>query len=434
MICSSVSDGVSASASRTITITMMLIALVVTALNGCSAFSRSLLVPRITLEDYLASPVHSRPVLIRNIVSPTTVELLADAVMNSLGTETVSMQRRIKKRAHNRSKTTTKIYDVELQDSIDYMMDSCHDDAYFAFCEGLLPIKSLHDDRSKLRDELRNIRETPFPCQENWFDYFPSSVQPTDAIILAGTGSTSTLHRDPFEWTGTSFCVEGTKVWRFILPPPNSSGSNGDGVAVVDDALKSYRLNSIAWENEDEVDNLEQNHGDGDEVILSAGWQSDMTLYDSIDEQFPSGLELMKLEEEDNDEFQRLLEDVMSDMSRLRPSDDARNAFDQIAKFCNNSDRIITAIQHQGDLLIIPAHYWHQTYAPVPSVAVASQRCGSYVDGANVVNHVLGVVKRDEKIEIPDLLKQHYYSEGMGRDVVATLLEHVASTRRDGWP
>lgn len=345
------------------------------------------------------------------------------------------MQRRIKKRAHNRSKTKTKIYDAVLQDSIDYMMDSCHDDAYFTFCEGLLPIKSLHDDRSKLRDDLSNIRETPFSCQENWFDYFPSSVQPTDAIILVGTGSTSTLHRDPFEWTGTSFCVEGTKVWRFILPPTNSSGSNGDGVAIVDDALKSYRLNSIAWENEEEVDNLEQILGD--DVILSAGWQSDMTLFDSIDEHFPSGFDLMKLEEEDNDAFQRQLEDVMSDMTRLRPSDDAHSAFDQIAKLCKTRGRItpfITAIQHQGDLLIIPAHCWHQTYAPIPSVAVASQRCGSYVDGANVVKHVLGMVKRDEKIEIPDLLKQNYYSEGMGRDVVATLIEYVVSTRRDGGP
>lgn len=45
------------------------------------------------------------------------------------------------------------------------------------------------------------------------------------------------------------------------------------------------------------------------------------------------------------------------------------------------------------------------------------------------MKHVLSVVNRDEKIEIPDLLKLNYYSEGIGRDVVATLIEYVASSR-----
>ena len=400
------------------------------AFYGCNAFSGGggLLVPRISLEEYLASPIYKTPVLIRDIVSPTEVESLTDTLMASLGRETVSMQRKIRKRTRTaRSKTKTEIYDIALQDSIDYMMDSCHDDAYFAFCEGLLPINSHHDDRSKLRDELKSIREAPFPSQENWFDYFPSSVMPTDAIILAGTGATSTLHRDPFEWTGTSLCLEGTKVWRFILPPLNSSGSNGGGVAVVDEALKSYRLNSIAWE----VDECETNQVD-EPVILSAGWQSDMTLYDSIDERFPSGFELMKLEEEDNDTFQKELEDAVMDTSRLRPSDNALSAFDHIAESYINSDRsspFITAIQRQGDLLIIPAHCWHQTYAPVPSIAVASQRCGATIDGANVVKHVLRVANRDDKLETPHLLQNNFYSEGMGRDVVGSLIEYVVSTR-----
>ncbi len=169
-----------------------------------------------------------------------------------------------------------------------------------------------------------------------------------------------------------------------------------------DKALESYRLNSIAWEGKEEEegddDTREQSH-DSTTLILSAGWQSDMTLYDSIDE-FPSGIELMKLEEEDIDTFQRELEDAVIDMSRLRPSDDALKALDQkIAKSYNTSDHtspFITAIQRQGDLLIIPAHCWHQTYAPVPSVAVASQRCGSNIDGANVVKHVLGVANRED--------------------------------------
>ena len=97
-------------------------------------------------------------------------------------------------------------------------------------------------DSAEISNSLNKMCEAPFANQENWFDYFPLNIRPRDAIILAGSGATPTLHRDPFEWTGTSICLEGTKIWRFILPP-----SEG-GVSVVDEAFRSYHLDSIAWE------------------------------------------------------------------------------------------------------------------------------------------------------------------------------------------
>mmetsp|Transcript_27738 Transcript_27738/g.42695 ORF Transcript_27738/g.42695 Transcript_27738/m.42695 type:complete len:113 (+) Transcript_27738:1-339(+) len=49
---------------------------------------------------------------------------------------------------------------------------------------------------------------------------------------------------------------------------------------------------------------------------------------------------------------------------------------------------IYTVLQKEGDMLVIPAHWWHQTYALEASVAVASQRCGEN-DVDRVINHVL---------------------------------------------
>ena len=369
---------------------------------GVDAFSSRTptLVPRISLDEYISSPdvYRNKLVLIRDVATFSNIESLADELMNILGDEEVQMQRKIKNESDGLR--DTEIYDITLMEAVDYMMDSNHNDAFFTFCEGLLP--GYTKDSTKLHDKLTAIREAPFPNQENWFDYFPRKIQPTDAIILAGQGATSTLHRDPFEWTGTSLCLEGTKIWRFILPPTDG------GVEVVDTALKSYRLDSIAWEEGEQ---------------LSAGYQSDMTLYDNIDDTFPSAFDLMFMEDEDNEQYQTIIQDAGTSISTLQPSSDALDALHQIS----NTDEplFVTAIQQPGDLLLIPAHCWHQTYGPVPSVALASQRCGAN-DANNVINHILDITKCN-KDTIPDILKSNSYDEGMGEKVVATLFETLDS-------
>jgi hypothetical protein len=216
-------------------------------------------------------------------------------------------------------------------------------------------------------------------------------------------GATSTLHRDPFEWTGTSLCLEGTKIWRFIYPPFSSEG----GVKVVDEALNSYRLDSVAWEEDEES------------TILSAGWQSDMNMYSVIDHKFPDAFGWMKCEEEDACLFREELEDKTS---MLSPDKDIFHALEKI-RTNSNEPSFATAIQQAGDLLLIPAHCWHQTYAPVPSVAVASQRCSALIDGKNVVDHILNLSKK--KIGVPDLLKQSQFAEGTGKQIVKQLLRYA---------
>jgi len=375
--------------------------LVLVAAFASSSSSSSGVVPRITLDEFISSPIRNEPIIIRDIASPEQIEALADELMSLLGEEQIKMQHKVKH--DDNGETTTDIYDISLHESIDYMMDSKHDDSFFAFCEGLLP----SDATVKLHQKLTEIRESPFPNEENWFNYFPEKVRPTDALILAGEGATSTLHRDPFEWTGTSLCIEGVKVWRFILPT--------GGVTNVDEALKSYRLDSIAWEDDEAA--TEENQQDP--LILSAGWQSNMNLYNSVDEEFPTAIDWATLEEENYKLFRKEIISLGSDASLLRPSSEATNALKSIS---GNNIPFVTATQFAGDLLIIPAHCWHQTYAPTPSIAVASQRCG-VSDGAKVVQHVLNL--NDSK-PLPDLLQRNNaYEEGIGKQVITELLSYI---------
>mmetsp|Transcript_28746 Transcript_28746/g.43861 ORF Transcript_28746/g.43861 Transcript_28746/m.43861 type:complete len:443 (-) Transcript_28746:2899-4227(-) len=393
----------------------------------------SQLVPRITLEEYLASPVYTKPILITDIVKPDVIESMTGDLLNILGNEVVQMQRKTRCTSSDVITTTqTEIYDIMLKETIDYMMvDSSHEDSFFTFCEGMIPsalaANDVKDDLSNISNQLMQIRETPFSGGENWFDYFPTSVRPTDALVLAGCGSTSTLHRDPFEWTGTSLCLEGTKIWRFITPPLDEDGS--DDIAMVDELLGSYRLDSIAWSND------EENVKDGDLLVLSAGWQSDFSLFDSISYDIPSAMELLKLEEYNKDEYILAIESMGRDPSRLGLDAKSQSAL-QTLKARTSSDNepaFLTAIQRAGDLLLIPPHCWHQTYAPVPSVAVASQRCGAEIDGSNVIGHVLDVLKRNETAEkspLPDILKRSWYKEGVGKDAVSGLLQYLSAISR----
>ncbi|CAJ1969936.1 unnamed protein product [Cylindrotheca closterium] len=400
-----------------------LVAAIVAAISlPAHAFHSMTPVPRIALKDFDAeSSYQDRPLIIETGLD---VEPLCDNLMERVAGQIITLQQtkriykkpkttntkneykpKSKKKQHraakqDKSKETvekeTKLYNLSMGQAIDLVMSqSNHDNSLFSFCEGLLDdldtSEGVVDYSGKFALGKQNV---------DWFDLFPPHIQPSDCVILAGEGASSTLHRDPFEWTGTSLCLEGTKVWRF-LEPHDSSAPDEAGVDSVDKLLKSYRLPSTAWEE--------------GETFLSAGWQSDFNLYERRHESIPSARELGESGEEGH---HQQLEEIAQNLSLLKPN------FDSSKCSC------WTVVQKPGDLLLIPAHWWHQTYALEPSLAVSSQRCVSKLDAARVIEHILSAT--DTMDEAPDALLQRDYSDLQAekeiQEVIDALFDHLDST------
>lgn len=374
---------------------------------------------------------YETPVVVENVLDSDECEAICDSLLSSFGSNEITVQRKQRRREAEcvggerrrmfeirKADDSTEMITCTLLEAIELMMDSSHDDCFFAFCEGLLD--SFNHKNVDVLNLVRRARETLFESSRrndangrDLFEFFPSEIRPTDCLVLAGEGATSTLHRDPFEWTGLSLCLEGSKIWRFVPPPVADVASatnlsrvsrkevdvssfadvDDSGVGFVDDRLNSYRLESSAWDDDDE--------GTRRRVPLSAGWQSDKTLFARRRKHdYVSPRSLADL---GHDARRNYLESIAMDPRAI-----SSNVNDQVTSGAHsNSDensrvinRVWTTVQQPGDLLIIPAYWWHQTYAPEPSLAVATQRCGAERDLNRVFNHIMKTSGQRNSCEI----------------------------------
>ena len=353
------------------------------------AFSTSVTQPifepieRMTVETYRKARTEGdpklldRPILVEQALSVEACDDICSELVNLAGTAEIHVQQKLA--------NEILFHECSLMEAFDVMMGSLPGNSFFSFVEGLLEQTGADESGSRMyrrvQEPLTRAREALYTNGRdsvNWFDYFPDGAKPTDCVILAGQGATSTFHRDPFEWTGCSLCLEGRKIWRFVRPIETARQEQDDSTSLemesvkrVDEFLQAYRLESIAWDAGDSSNTM----------LLSAGWQSDMSLYHNVDENIPSAKELSSM---DVVESNSLLDDLATSPSLLCPNIPMQKKDTE-----QSVSGFYSTVQRQGDLLLIPAHWYHQTYAPEPSLAVASQRCGASLDAKRVFRHVL---------------------------------------------
>lgn len=71
----------------------------------------------------------------------------------------------------------------------------------------------------EMNPELREHLGQPVYLNEDFFQLLPKEIRPWNAMLLWGTAhSRSTLHIDPYNWTGTNAVLSGRKMWK-LYPP-----------------------------------------------------------------------------------------------------------------------------------------------------------------------------------------------------------------------
>ena len=155
--------------------------------------------------------IFETPVLVENALSAEDCENICNTIVQELGESVVDLQRKVKVLDEdNNAFTETDIIECELQDAFGYVMESQHEDSFFCFCEGML---EDNKNLNGVRDILQIAKESLFEASgdynkvdkmneyEDLFQYFPNNAVPSDCVVIAGEGATSTvrsllLHQD----------------------------------------------------------------------------------------------------------------------------------------------------------------------------------------------------------------------------------------------
>ncbi|RUS85303.1 hypothetical protein EGW08_006950, partial [Elysia chlorotica] len=138
-----------------------------------------------------------------------------------------------------------------------------------------------------LQDELFLIQNPklrahilqPIYVEEDFFQLLPASVRPWDCMLLWGTAhSRSSLHIDPYNWTGTNAVISGLKRWK-LLPPGQDKL-----LSVTPGRRCGFPLECVKYNSEldlfdpdqahslSKIKYLEVDQGPGEMLFIPPGW------------------------------------------------------------------------------------------------------------------------------------------------------------------
>ncbi|KAH9510361.1 hypothetical protein Btru_042891 [Bulinus truncatus] len=160
---------------------------------------------------------------------------------------------------------------VQMKWFLEHMDASSEDD--WLYLQDELFLLQYHQLRSQVLDSVYT--------RENFFDLFPDEVRPWDCYFLWGTAhSRSSLHVDPYNWTGTNAVISGLKKWKLILPgQDNYLSIFPDRICGFPLECKKYNspLDLFSKTNEvslllDQIQFVEAEQTAGDLLIIPTGW------------------------------------------------------------------------------------------------------------------------------------------------------------------
>ncbi|KAK3752509.1 hypothetical protein RRG08_032799 [Elysia crispata] len=127
--------------------------------------------------------------------------------------------------------------------------------------------------------ELRAHILQPIYTEEDFFQLLPASVRPWDCMLLWGTAhSRSSLHIDPYNWTGTNAVISGLKRWKLLPPGQDQLLSVRPGMRC-GFPLECVKYNSdldlfdsVQLGNLPEIKYVEVDQGPGEMLFIPPGW------------------------------------------------------------------------------------------------------------------------------------------------------------------
>jgi hypothetical protein len=325
--------------------------------------SAAFFMQRVTPSNFKASPIVDQPVLIEEWLDLEKCEEWLDHITTRSAHESVIVQR------------SKSFESLPLEDAIESAMGKSSHESPVLVESSSSNGSSCSMDQIPLYDLINELytssdRDNGSKNNEDFLPLLSYHASLPDTLRILGQGASSTLCSHSY--TRYNMCLEGSVVWR-LLPPSFPALGNNSATKKVTDVIRDARsLETVAW----------------DGYRFSIGQQSKKSLYTFRDWNIATDYPEDELLGETSTTLYKYQEfcEIAEDNLKLRPNFGLPNENNPNSKTTNWPWHSTVALA--GDILVIPAGWWHQCYALETSISILSQRCNS-ADLTSFLNHIL---------------------------------------------